>query len=77
MSEYYQENNDEKDSQSSQINNDKTAFYVLIVFLFIAFIFGCLIVGGGYLLFKYIDNQEKLIKTEKIYQVLRVNSAQK
>lgn len=68
MSEYYQENNEENYSQLSPKNNDKSVFYVLIIFLFLAFIFGCLIVGGTYFLFKYVDNQEKLIKTEKLYQ---------
>ena len=78
MSEYYQENNEENNeenySQSSPKNNDKSVFYVLIIFLFFIFIFCCLIVSGTYFMFKYLDNQEKLIKTEKIYQKIKLLS---
>ena len=74
MSEYYQENNEEKDSQSSPKNNDKAVFKGLIVFLFIAFIFGVSIIGVSYFLFKYVDNQEKLTETKKIYKKIKLLS---
>ncbi len=74
MSDYYQENNEEKDSQSSPKNNDKFVFYAMIVFLLIAIIFGCLIVGGSYFLLKHVDNQEKLLKTNKISKKIKLLS---
>ena len=66
MSEYYQENNEEKNSQPSPKNNDKAVFSALIVFLLIAFILGVSIVGVSYILFKNVDNQEKYAETKKI-----------
>jgi hypothetical protein len=74
MSEYYQENNEEKDSQPSPQNNDKAVFNGLIVFLFITFIFGVSIIGVSYFLFKYVDNQEKLTETKKIYKKIELLS---
>lgn len=68
MSENYQENNEEKDSQSLPKNNDKAFFTSLIVFLLIIFVFGALLVVGSYFLFDYVDKQEKLIETQRIYE---------
>ena len=68
MSEYYQENTEEKDSQSSQKNNDKAFFANLIVFLLVFFVFGALFVVGSFFIYKYVDNQEKLRETQIIYQ---------
>jgi hypothetical protein len=68
MSENYQENNEEKDSQSSQKNNDKAFFTSLIVFLLIIFVLGALLVVGSYFLFDYVDKQEKLLETQRIYE---------
>ena len=77
MSEYYQENNEEKDSQTSQKNNDKAFFKSLIIFLLIIFVFVALLVVGSYFLFKYVDKQEKLIETQRIYEKNKILSTSK
>lgn len=74
MSEDYQENYEDNNYQAPPKNNDKAVFTALMVFLLIAFIFGGLIVGGGYFLIKYVDNQEKLTETKKIYKKIKLLS---
>ena len=74
MSENYQENYEDSNYQAPPKNNDKAVFSALIVFLLIAFIFCSLIVGGGYFLIKYVDNQEKLTETKKIYKKIKLLS---
>ena len=77
MSEDYQENYEENNYQAPPKNNDKAVFTALIVFLLIAFIFGSLLVGGSYFLIKYVDNQEKLIETQKINKKIKLLSTSK
>lgn len=74
MSEDYQENYEDNNYQAPPKNNDKAVFTALMVFLLIAFIFGGLIVGLSYFLFKYVDNQEKLIETKKTYKKIKLLS---
>ena len=74
MSEDYQENYEDNNYQAPPKNNDKAVITALMVFLLIAFIFGSLIVGGGYFLIKYVDNQEKLTETKKIYKKIKLLS---